>query len=1025
MCLSVVFSFLYFLSIRDLKSPNVLLASVSPSEAPMAKVSDFGLSKQLFGKLAGREVFNPDWLAPEVILDRPHTTAADVYSFGIILWEMISLSHPFSEFDARFRGMPDILKEDAIAKAGLRPTIPANVGEPWYVQLIQDCWDETAEARPSFEEVVEIILRNQPDLIVLDAVSSSSRDGLLGSGRRDHPSQMSIGGIAASAVSAPGRRASAMLSAHVRANGASLALRSSYRAPIPSMQPMLDGFARGSLKLSAAAVTQAVAEGEDSNAASLQLWRCRIARRMVLPARPVCLTPVGSDGTIWIGLASGAAVCASMRTFSSLSEITVCAGVAVKSIVPMGPKKLWLGLQDGSLRSMTVSGVLLDQLASPMAGASSGGTVVTAGGTISGASNLPSPSAPSYGVVWICPTHLVATPGLVVWSDGTVATVKSDLHGLANSVRLKSVPRVAAVDEEGKFAFVGTSDGVISVLSLPTLAEKGSFAAGAEFQSAISALLVTGAVLWVGLEGGQVGLFRLGDGISSLGIRSVHSTGVAAFVQLGNGTVSLGRDGHVCWWSKDELNMEWEDVKALRGTEGGGGGGGGGQGPARLGAPSNESAVAAAVGHDSNGVVICERGRTALTFLRLDEGDGMGAGMVGNAVAPNHPAAGPLSSSQRPGDSSALAVDALLKSADPETRVYVLINQYRSFGTDSDRRRIASIIVEELRAQSVARNVAPGTVPRAAFSAAVASIEKALAKTDQGLPADLLDALAAQIFQRKRTQSLVEATKTAFMDLCAKGLELRALTYDEGLIESFASLVNNYDLAAWEVFPCSVKRQIDRKTVKMQAWSFKGAMFEQHAFTGKTRVEVDVPDYVVLALVSKPEHKLRWERQLIHCETVKQFGPDFAVIYSQFRTPALTLDRDAVLGYLTCQHEDRLVCVARSVPYGQIPLPVNHLRIEVDISGYSIRRLSDKSCEVTMLLQLREIRKANAMLFNHVRRKRMGSLYRLKEYAESLGAEEMRTFSQQHQQQQQQLKQQEQDQTKKAEGTVRMGRQRK
>ena len=311
----------------------------------------------------------------------------------------------------------------------------------------------------------------------------------------------------------------------------------------------------------------------------------------------------------------------------------------------------------------------------------------------------------------------------------------------------------------------------------------------------------------------------------------------------------------------------------------------------------------------------------------------------------------------------------MLQTADPETRLYVLVNQYRECGNDVDRRSLARLIHAELRGQSARGDL---------FDSSSALLGRAMAARDVPLSPSLLDPLAATIFQRKRTSSLMDLTKTVFMDLVTRGFELRSMTYDSELLVTFASLVNNYDSAAWESFPCSVKRAIDNRKVKVPAWQFKLTSFEQHCFTGKTKLTIDVPAYVALALVSRPENKLKWEKQLVHCELIKQFGPDFSVLYSRFQTPALIMDRDAVLGYLTGRHDGHLVCVARSVPFGQIATPAGHLRIDVDISGYQIRSLSDSSCEVTMMLQLREIRKTNHVVFNAVRRKRMASLFRLK-----------------------------------------------
>ncbi len=168
------------------------------------------------------------------------------------------------------------------------------------------------------------------------------------------------------------------------------------------------------------------------------------------------------------------------------------------------------------------------------------------------------------------------------------------------------------------------------------------------------------------------------------------------------------------------------------------------------------------------------------------------------------------------------------------------------------------------------------------------------------------------------------------------------------------------------------------------------ASMDQGAFTGKTRVTVNAPAMVILKLVSRPEYKLRWEKALLNAQLVKEFSPDFTVLHCIYEAPAVILNRDAVLAYLTVQRPDgSLFCLARSVPYGNIPVPANHLRLNVDISGYLIRPVTATSCTVTSLLQLREVRRTNAIAWKVARRKRMISILRLKEYAESLSVEEL------------------------------------
>jgi serine/threonine protein kinase len=102
-------------------------------------------------------VDQPYWLAPEVIMRQPYTEKADIYAFGIILWEMINRKHhpfdefPFGAFMARL--------EDAIV-GGARPTIPADT-PPQYKKLISDCWHGNPELRPSFQSILQILANHK------------------------------------------------------------------------------------------------------------------------------------------------------------------------------------------------------------------------------------------------------------------------------------------------------------------------------------------------------------------------------------------------------------------------------------------------------------------------------------------------------------------------------------------------------------------------------------------------------------------------------------------------------------------------------------------------------------------------------------------------------------------------------------------------------------------------------------------------------------------------------------------------
>ncbi|CAI5711116.1 unnamed protein product [Peronospora destructor] len=104
---------------RDLKSGNVLIDSHGT-----AKISDFGLSCVLeigssFDLTAETGTYR--WMAPEVIRHEPYSSKADVYSFGIVLWELLAS-------DQSFRGLTPI--QAAFARDNLI-LVPSWKHFPW------------------------------------------------------------------------------------------------------------------------------------------------------------------------------------------------------------------------------------------------------------------------------------------------------------------------------------------------------------------------------------------------------------------------------------------------------------------------------------------------------------------------------------------------------------------------------------------------------------------------------------------------------------------------------------------------------------------------------------------------------------------------------------------------------------------------------------------------------------------------------------------------------------------------------
>ncbi|PUZ74858.1 hypothetical protein GQ55_1G100200 [Panicum hallii var. hallii] len=128
---------------RDLKSANCLV-----NKYWTVKICDFGLS-QIMSDSAMNDnssAGTPEWMAPELILNEPFTEKCDIFSFGVIMWELCTLSRPWE-------GIPPVQIVYSVANDGARLEIP----EGPLGSLIADCWAEP-ERRPSCQEILTRLL---------------------------------------------------------------------------------------------------------------------------------------------------------------------------------------------------------------------------------------------------------------------------------------------------------------------------------------------------------------------------------------------------------------------------------------------------------------------------------------------------------------------------------------------------------------------------------------------------------------------------------------------------------------------------------------------------------------------------------------------------------------------------------------------------------------------------------------------------------------------------------------------------
>ncbi|XP_027357557.1 probable serine/threonine-protein kinase SIS8 isoform X2 [Abrus precatorius] len=139
---------------RDLKSPNLLV-----DKNWVVKVCDFGLSRMKHSTfLSSRSTAGTaEWMAPEVLRNEPSNEKCDVYSFGVILWELSTLQQPWG-------GMNPMQVVGAVGFQQRRLDIPDDM-DPTIADIIRKCWQTDPKLRPSFAEILAALKPLQKPLI--------------------------------------------------------------------------------------------------------------------------------------------------------------------------------------------------------------------------------------------------------------------------------------------------------------------------------------------------------------------------------------------------------------------------------------------------------------------------------------------------------------------------------------------------------------------------------------------------------------------------------------------------------------------------------------------------------------------------------------------------------------------------------------------------------------------------------------------------------------------------------------------
>ncbi|KAF2880458.1 hypothetical protein ILUMI_25706 [Ignelater luminosus] len=130
---------------RDLAARNCLV-----SKDLVVKISDFGLSRDMYScdyyRVQSKSLLPVRWMPPESILYGKFTTESDIWSYGVVLWEIYSYGlQPYYGYN----------NQEVISMIRSRKLLPCPDACPSYCYVLMvECWAELAMRRPSFSEIV-------------------------------------------------------------------------------------------------------------------------------------------------------------------------------------------------------------------------------------------------------------------------------------------------------------------------------------------------------------------------------------------------------------------------------------------------------------------------------------------------------------------------------------------------------------------------------------------------------------------------------------------------------------------------------------------------------------------------------------------------------------------------------------------------------------------------------------------------------------------------------------------------------
>ena len=132
---------------KDIKSPNILITGTGRT---ILKLADFGLTKDLAETMShATQTASYPWMAPELLKERKLSPSYDIFTYGVVVWELWTREFPF-------KMVPAEVIVIRVCKKNERLQIPKDMPRP-IANLIKQCWEKVWKKRPSIDEIIDVV----------------------------------------------------------------------------------------------------------------------------------------------------------------------------------------------------------------------------------------------------------------------------------------------------------------------------------------------------------------------------------------------------------------------------------------------------------------------------------------------------------------------------------------------------------------------------------------------------------------------------------------------------------------------------------------------------------------------------------------------------------------------------------------------------------------------------------------------------------------------------------------------------